>query len=305
MTCLPVDRRAKRIWMVLAALLATPGFIGCSDATNILPPEPLAASGFFESDGLQIHYESFGEGEPIILVHGWGTDLSFNWGVTGWIEELQTVRQVIAIDIRGHGDSDKPLEQALYSYSTMARDVLNLMDTFGIEKADFMGYSLGSFSGAYLLGHHTDRFSSMVLGGIGDETEESIATAEPIAAALRADDPSEISDPIGLEWRQFVDIDPRNDEHAREALALAALQMWPEGFPLELGGEGLRSVNIPVLIVNGADDIPYVNTVHPFADAIPGARLVMIPDRDHFGAVFDPLFKEEVLGFLRANDEAR
>ena len=66
----------------------------------------------------------------------------------------------------------------------------------------------------------------MVLGGIGDETEESAAVCHLIAASLRADDPSEIADPVGRAYRRYVDADPTND---REALAVAALQMWPDG----------------------------------------------------------------------------
>ena len=84
------------------------------------------------------------------------------------------------------------------------------------------------------------------------------------------------------------------------ALALAALQMWPEGFPIEIGGPGLGDVDIPVLIVNGAADFPYVDTHQLFAAAISGADLVTLPDRDHLTAVTDPLFKEKVLAFLEA-----
>ena len=82
----------------------------------------------------------------------------------------------------------------------MARDVLNFMDHFGIARADLMGYSLGSFSGVYLLGHHTDRFRSMVLGGIGDENDETIATARergelPIGRLVHDENPLEPSAP--------------------------------------------------------------------------------------------------------------
>ena len=76
--------------------------------------------------------------------------------------------------------------------------------------------------------------------------------------------------------------------------------MWPEGFPIELGGPGLGEVETPVLIVNGAADLPYVDTHQNLTAAIPGAKLVTIPDRDHLGTVTDPLFKDEVLAFLKA-----
>lgn len=285
----------RRVLTRLVTVIAAGLVVGCGDGSTAPSPPPLAPSGFIDSDGLKIHYESFGEGDPIILVHGWGVGLEFNWVATGWVEALQSKRQVIALDVRGHGDSDKPHQQDLYSYSVMARDVLSLMDHFGIGRADLMGYSLGAFSGVHLLGHHQERFNSMILAGIGDETEESAAEAFVIADALRAASPSDITNPDGLFWRTFVDLDPRND---LEALALAALQMWPEGFPIELGGPGLSEVDIPVLIVNGAVDFPYVETDQNLAAAIPGAKLVTIPDRDHLTVLFDPLFIEEVLSFL-------
>lgn len=282
---------------LLSVALAT--IVGCGDGAMPARSVPLEPSGFFPSDGLQIYYESFGEADdrnPLILVHGWGVGLNFNWVVPGWIDALREERLVIALDVRGHGASDKPHQQELYSYAAMARDVLHLMDYFGIERADLMGYSLGAFSGVHLLGHHPDRFGAVVLGGIGDESEESIADVEFIAAALRAEHPEDVSDPDARAWREFVDVDPQND---REALALAALQMWPEGFPRELGGPGLAHVENPVLIVNGSNDVPYVNTDRALADTIPNARLVRLPGQDHLSAVFDPRFRAEVLAFLR------
>jgi pimeloyl-ACP methyl ester carboxylesterase len=154
---------------------------------------------------------------------------------------------------------------------------------------------MGAFMGVYLLGRAGERFSSMVLGGIGDETDESLAVLPKIVAGLTAPDPALIAEPVGLAYRKFVDSDPRND---REALALAALQMWPEGFPLRLGGPGLAGVDIPVLIVNGANDRPYVDTAGGTVQAIAGCVLAVIPDRDHLGVVSDARFKERVLAFL-------
>lgn len=231
-----------------------------------------------------------------MLVHGWSGNIRLNWELPGWIDALVSVRQVIAIDIRGHGDSDKPHDPAAYGYAAMAADVIAVMDHLGIDRADFVGYSLGAFVGVHLLGHDAGRFASFVLMGIGDEDEESLAMAPRIAAALRAASPSDVSDPEALAYRSIVDLDPRND---REALAIAALAMWPEGYPVELGGAGLREVKIPVLIVNGSEDLPYARTDDKLAAAIPGSRLVEIPGADHFGVVADQRFRDEVLRFLR------
>jgi len=262
------------------------------------PSPPVdGASGFAPSGDLQIRYEVHGEGKPLVLVHGWSGNIRLNWELTGWIEALVTVRQVIAIDIRGHGDSDKPHDSVAYTYAAMATDVIAVMDHLGVERADFVGYSLGAFVGAHLLGHDTDRLVSAVLMGIGDEDEKSLASAPRIAAALRAASPSEVTDPEAAAYRSIVDLDPRND---REALAVAALTMWPEGFPVKVGGAGLADVGVPVLIINGSNDLPYARTDDALAAAVPGSQLVEIPGADHLSVVADPRFKHEILRFLQA-----
>jgi pimeloyl-ACP methyl ester carboxylesterase len=245
---------------------------------------------------VHIHYDVLGEGHPLVLVHGWGANAQRNWVDLGWTDVLAPLRRLVLMDCRGHGRSDPAASQSDYGYAAMAEDVLRVLDELAIEKADLFGYSMGAFIGVSLLGHHAGRFSSMVLGGIGDETQESAAACNLIAASLRAEDPADIVDPIGRAYRRYVDADPTND---REALAMSALQMWPDGYPLALGGPGLQDVDIPVLIVDGADDHPYVDTAGRLAATIPGAELVTIADTDHHTVVNDPRFKQIVVQFLR------
>ncbi|MGD9724459.1 MAG: alpha/beta fold hydrolase [Pirellulales bacterium] len=270
---------------------------GCGEVQTTVPPStPVAKpNGFVESDGLRIHYETFGQGDPIVLVHGWGSSLQGNWVDTGWVEALAAERRVVALDVRGHGDSDKPHDQAVYSYARMSRDVVRVMDHLGLAQADFLGYSMGSFMGASLLGQAHQRFTAMILGGIGDETDESLAVLPKIVAALRAEHPEQIMDPVGRAYRTYAGSDPRND---LEALALSALQMWPEGFPLQLTGPGSKDNPVPVLIVNGANDHPYIDTVPAVIAGIGNCQLAVIPDRDHLTVIRDPRFKERVLAFL-------
>ena len=245
---------------------------------------------------MRIHHEEWGQGDPIVLVHGWGVDARRNWIETGWVSALAPYRRVVLLDIRGHGRSEKPLAQEAYGYRAMSEDVVQVLDELAIERADFLGYSMGAFIGAALLGSHSGRFSSMILGGIGDETAESAAVCHRIADALRADNLASISDPIGRGYRAFVDADPTSD---REALALAALEMWPDGYPVELGGPGLREADLDVLVVNGADDHPYVDTVHHLMGVLRHPAMVIIPGADHLTAVTHPQFRRAVVDFLR------
>jgi len=146
---------------------------------------------------MYVHHEIHGSGHPIVLVHGWGLDSRRNWIETGWVDALEPLRQVVLLDVRGHGRSDKPLTAGAYGYRAMSDDVLQVMDDLAIDAADLFGYSMGAFIGAVLLGSHPGRFTSMILGGIGDETEISAAASTVIAVALRADDPKSIGDPRG------------------------------------------------------------------------------------------------------------
>jgi pimeloyl-ACP methyl ester carboxylesterase len=248
------------------------------------------SSGFTTSDGFKIFYKTYGEGYPIVLVHGWGASTQSNWEYTGWIEKLRPFRKIISIDVRGHGQSDKSYDQSVYSYGAMSNDVLAVMDHLGIEKADLMGYSMGAFMGAYLLGHHSDRFSAMVLGGIGDETQKSADLSYLIAATLRA----------GKRISDFFRIsDPHFD---MEALALSCLQMWPEGYPRTLAGPGVAQAETRVLVINGGDDLPYADTDQDFVALIPRGTLRTIPHRNHLTVFLDRRFERAVLNFLSSTN---
>ena len=252
-------------------------------------------SGLVDSDGLQIYYQRTGAGTPLILVHGWGADSNSNWVSSGWIDGLKQYRTVISIDIRGHGKSDKPHALAPYSYAAMSGDVLAVMNELEIEQADYLGYSMGAFMGAYLLGHHPERFASMVLGGIGDETRSSASQGAVIAQALRALDATKIDDPYGRQVRIYAEANSNND---LESLAFSALKMWPEGYPLKIAGPNLSNALVPVLIVNGENDHPYVDSADLLADALTNGHHLKIPGTDHLTVVADERFKKAVIDFL-------
>ncbi len=175
--------------------------------------------------------------------------------------------------------------------------MLAVLDTLDIQTCDFMGYSMGAFIGAWLLGQHSDRFTSMILGGIGDETEASAAAGLAIAAALRAPSITDVSDPTGKAVRGFVDANPTSD---LEALAFSAEAMWPDGYPLKLIGDNPARAHLPVLIVNGSEDHPYVDSADRMVSALPNAEHVQLPGADHLSAVTDPRFKTLVVDFLGA-----
>ena len=113
----------------------------------------------FESSGAKIHYIDEGAGPPILLVHGFASNIEGNWRATGIIAALTGAgRRVIALDCRGHGESDKPHDPKAYGVNVMANDAIALLDHLGITKTDLMGYSMGGYIATSLLLEHPERF---------------------------------------------------------------------------------------------------------------------------------------------------
>jgi pimeloyl-ACP methyl ester carboxylesterase len=246
---------------------------------------------YFDSAGVRIHYRDVGAGEPVMLVHGFASTAEHNWGGTGWIAALSQKYRVIALDVRGHGLSDKPHSPEAYGYASIGADVTRLMDHLGIERAILMGYSMGSSIAIELMLSHPERFRAIVLGGIAyDDGLEDKADRDAIAEAYRADDPATIKSPVANAYRRFAESMPNDLE------ALAAL-IDAERAPFDPAK--LAAVQMPVLIVVGTDDNA-IGDPKPLAKMIPGARLVMLEGRDHMTAPGDHRFKEAVLEFLEA-----
>jgi pimeloyl-ACP methyl ester carboxylesterase len=242
----------------------------------------------FDSDGVKIHYEVFGDGPSIMLVHGFASSLQDNWVLTGWVKRLESAgRRVVALDCRGHGESDKPHDPEAYAGGMMAGDVVRLMDHLGIDRADLMGYSMGGGIALDLLMRHPQRLGRVVLGGVGGATRRP-ADSSAIADALAADDPSAVSSAVARGFREFA------QQRGNDLKALAACIRRGRSRP---DPEALAGIKVPVLVVVGEKD-DLVGRADTLADAIPGARLVTVPDRDHLTVVPDGRYKEAVFSFL-------
>src|ERR1700682_2559659 len=138
----------------------------------------------FHNGDVEIAYLDEGEGDPILLVHGFASTKNVNWVYPTWVSELKkNRRRVTAPAHRGHGDSGKLYDPGAYHIGTMAGDVSALMDHLGIERADIMGYSLGSRMTAWLALHQPQRLRSAIFGGIGIGLIEGGGPGENVAAA--------------------------------------------------------------------------------------------------------------------------
>jgi len=127
----------------------------------------------FTHDGVEIAFLDEGEGEPIVLVHGFASNKEVNWVAPGWVTALTRAgRRVVALDNRGHGESAKLYDPADYHSAIMAEDVRALIEHLGLPRADVMGYSMGARIAAFLALAHPDRVRSAVLGGLGSRLVE-------------------------------------------------------------------------------------------------------------------------------------
>ncbi len=243
----------------------------------------------FDSDGVDIAFTDIGAGDPILLIHGFGTTALINWVKSGWAEELaKTGRRVIAIDNRGHGESAKLYDPAGYRMPEVAEDARRLLDHLGIQRADIMGYSMGSRIAALIAVRYPERVRSLILGGMGKSLVEGMPPAHAVADALEADSVETVEDEKGRMFRQFA-------ERTRGDLrALAACMRSPRE---AVDAHALRGLSMPILVAIGTNDT-IAGPISELAVHLPGADLYEIVDRDHMRAVGDAAYRQRVLAFL-------
>jgi len=245
----------------------------------------------FESDGLRIHYEIHGEGDPVLLLHGFASNGRVNWVSTSWTKRLSDAGfQAIVMDHRGHGESDKPHDPAAYSAPLMAEDARRLLDHLGIERADVMGYSMGARVAAFLAIAHPRRVRSLILSGMAANLLKGVRDSDEIADALEAESVDRVMSPKGRAFRQFAE---------RVGGDLKALAACMRAGRVPVDPEALRGLPMPVLITVGERD-EIAGPPEPLLRHMPRAGVFVIPGRDHMNAVGDRSHKAAVVEFLRS-----
>jgi len=229
---------------------------------------------------------------PVVLHHGFASDWETNWVRPGVASALSGAgHDVVLVDARGHGRSDKPHETAAYEGGAMEKDVEALAEHLGLGRFDLAGYSMGAFVAMAVVRSDAGRarVRRLVLGGAGrgPASIADPARSERIAAALETDDPSSIADRTAAAFRRFA------DATGADRLALAALQRARHRPP---SLERLADIRLPTLVVVGERDT-LVGSGEALAEAIPGARLVVVPG-DHISAPVKPEFARAIADFL-------
>ncbi len=263
-----------------------------------------------ETSGHHYHIEVAGEGEPLLLLHGFSGD-STTWN--GIAKRLRDSFRLIMSDILGHGGSDKPLQAASYRVEPVAADLINLLDQLELAQAHLLGYSMGGRLALYLALQQPERFRSLVL----ESASPGLADAADRAQRRRRDDAlAEKIESRGIEW--FVDywgmLPLWASQSQLPAAMLAAqrdqrLRNSPSGLANSLRGMGsgaqpnlwseLPDLRIPTLLLVGENDEKFQKVNSQMAKLIPLSRVALVPSAGHNTHLENPrAFSRAVSSFL-------
>jgi pimeloyl-ACP methyl ester carboxylesterase len=275
----------RRLSLVLLfMLIALP--TGAAERWEVLPPTPAPIpaprAGHADVNGISVYYAVYGNGEPVILLHGGLANADY-WG--NQIKALMARRTVIVMDSRGHGRSTRDARP--YGYDLMADDVIALMDFLKVPKADVVGWSDGGILGLDLAIRHKDRVGKIfafaantVPSGVKDDVEKNPTFA---AFIKRAGEEYARNSSTPKEYDAFVD---------QISKMWASEPNWTDA--------QLAAITAPVLVVDGDHDeaIKREHTEY-IAATIPHAGLLILPNASHFAFLQDPeLFNFAMLHFL-------
>lgn len=253
---------------------------------NKRPAAPMAEkassevlSGYADNNGVKIHYEVEGLGPPLVLVHA-ASGSTQDWRIVGLVDVLKEDYRLILVDMRGQGKSDKPHDPAAYAAARQASDIITVLDELGIDKANFLGYSLSAKLGWALAKYASERFHSFVIGGhiptVWDDSawaawmfaQGADGWAKAVEGAARS---------VGVRSPEIYSLFAANDF---EAVALAS-----HGLNSEDLSDSLPDTHQPVLLLVGAND-EFYSGMEAAAQRLPNATMVVMPGLDHVQAWF-------------------
>ena len=119
---------------------------------------------YADNRGIHIHYETEGDGPPLVL-HHWSFTSLESWYDYGYVSALKDDYRLILLDARGHGASDKPHDPEAHELNKRVADIVAVLDDLGVGQAHFFGYSMGGWIGFGVARHAPERFRSLIIGG--------------------------------------------------------------------------------------------------------------------------------------------
>ena len=230
-----------------------------------------------DSNGVKIHYHVEGDGPAIILQHGFSGNLH-GWESAGYVDALKQGYTLILADTRGHGQSDKPHDVESYDMKLKSDDVVAALDDLGIDKAHYIGYSLGGRTGYGVAKYAPERFRSIIIGGMhpygssggNAGVDERIGILEQGIEEYVAYLESGMWGPMTPDERaQMLQNDP-------QALIASSIELRDfQGIE-----DVLPSMTMPCLLLVGEEDFLYEGVTRCVKE-MPNATMVSFPGQDH------------------------
>jgi len=248
----------------------------------------------FAIAGGEIFYSDQGNGDGVILVHGFAASVQENWVKAGWIQMLTRAgRRVVAIDLRGHGQSTAFRQPADYSLPLMAGDVLAIVEHLQIKKPDLIGFSLGARVVLELLRMRGDRFLLGVLCGVGETLLNPREERDPeaFAKAMEAPSAEAIDDEMARRFRLFA------EAQGQDLAGLAACSRGLAAMGRPWTRELLAGIKNEMLVIAGAGD-DLAGAPEGLARCFANAKAKRIPGCGHMDCLTQPMFKGAVMDFL-------
>ncbi len=271
-----------------------------------------AQDKYFDSNGVRIRYLDQGSGQPIVLIHGYTSNVERSWMDTGVFANLVKDYRVIALDCRGHGKSDKPRDPRAYG-GEMGQDVVRLLDFLKIARAHIVGYSMGGNITAQLLTTNPGRFITATLGGASGRREAWGAQSEQAAE----EEAVELEN--GIPFRSLIlrvapiDEPKPTDEAIRQRSQAmvavndtAALAAFMRGRRAQLVTDAqMAAVQVPTLGIVGSAD-PNLTGMNSLKTIWPALKVVIIEGATHAGergAQRRPEFVDAIREFITAHTQ--
>jgi len=264
---------------------------------------------YITSDGIKLYYEKSGQGEPIVFLHGY-TGSNKDW--SHQISAVSGKYTTIAMDHRGHGQSDAPSIETDYSIEISANDIYNLIHALEISKCCLVGHSMGGFMSLQLALNHPDRVSALILvdtsSGNWDlppgydamrATLDDLARNKSLEAAFDFDVQN---NPVKTEK---FNKHPELLEIARQKVMSTSVdgyiyfaRAFKKWAPVT---HRLHEINVPTLIILGEEDIAFMDSSQILKTSIHNAELKIIPNTGHNPHEESPeLFNKYMLDFLKS-----
>jgi pimeloyl-ACP methyl ester carboxylesterase len=272
--------------LMAATLLAgAPRPALAAESTEANAPAPAAKTGYADVNGLHMYYEVRGEGQPTLALHGAYMSSESMAGVT---VPLSQSRQVIAMDLQGHGrtgDVDRPL-----TYEQMADDVAALMDKLGVGQADVFGFSMGGGVAYQLAIRHPEKVRRLVAASATYKTEGMYPELVAMIGSFTAE--SFAGSPMEVEYKKLA---PKPEDFPKLVEKLKTLDVTPQNWP----ADDIRNIQAPTLVISGdADVIRPEHSVEiyrlrgggpsqDFMTAPASAELAILPGTTHLGVLME------------------